>query len=268
MRKLFLTALAGVALAATATHAQTPQAPAVQAQSSVTTGPSQPAPVLAPDAAAALDRMGAHLRSLQSFQVRSDATTEQVYPNGQKLQFLQHTTYTVQLPDRMLVEIKTDGASRRVFYDGKAMTLVGDRAKKYVTFPVSGPLGAVLTKAYENYGIDFPLQDLFRWGDPSSSVVSPTEGFKVGDSMIGDTKVEHFAFRQPGVDFQLWLTPGDKPLPRKMVITTLESPAQPQYVAYFTWNLQPTIADGAFTFVPGKDFQLVDFGTANAAGAK
>ncbi|WP_199555366.1 DUF2092 domain-containing protein [Sandaracinobacteroides hominis] len=248
-------ATAALLLLALPAAAQTaPAAPAAPA--------AAPADVLDPDAADALNRMGAALRALNTFEVRSDATVETVYEGNHKLQSLSRTTYTVQRPDKMVVDIKGDTTHRRFYYDGKTMTVVGMKIGKYVKFPVSGTIAEVLGRAYDEFGIDFPLQDLFRWGDPSSTVVPPVAGFRVGDAMIGDTKLSQYFFRQPGVDFQVWLEDGTQALPRKMVITNTDEPAQPQYVAYFTWNQAPTISADTFTFTPRAGDQLVDFGTA------
>lgn len=227
--------------------------------------PAPAAQGLDPDAEAALNRMGAALRAMQSFEVVSDATTETVYDGNHKLQSLMRTTYTVQFPDRMTIDMRGDRTHRRVYYDGKRMTLVALKAGKYVTFPVQGSVSDVLAAAYEDYGLEFPLQDLFRWGSPNSDVVRPTTGFRVGDAMIGDTRVSHYSFRQPGVDFQVWLEDGAQALPRKMVITNTEHPAQPQYVAYFRWNRAPELTADTFTFTPGPNDKLIDFGTAKAA---
>jgi hypothetical protein len=220
--------------------------PPVAAQPAAT----QPSAVLEPAAIGMLDRMGAYLRTLTSWEVRADATTEDVYDNGQKLQFLQRTTYTVALPDRMKVDIVGDRFHRQVWLDGKTMTVAGLGVKKYTQIPVTAPVAQVVRIAADDYGINLPLLDLFLWGSPDSAVQKPTSGFRVGDARIGDTAVGHYAFRQPGVDFQLWIEEGDRPLPRKMVITNTENPAQPQYVAYFTWNLAPTIRANSFTFNP------------------
>jgi hypothetical protein len=235
--------------------------------SAQTSGPSPSTPTLDADAEAALNRMGAALRGMQSFEVRSDATTETVYDGKHKVMSRAATTYLVQRPDRMTVDMQTDVSHRRVYYDGKAMTVAGMKIGKYVTFPVSGNLNQVLTTAYERFGIDFPLQDLFRWGDPSSTVVRPTSGFRVGASTIDGVTITQYAFRQPGVDFQIWLEDGVQALPRKMVITDTQSAAQPQYVATFTWNRTPTLAADSFTFTPRPGDILVDFGTAKAGTA-
>lgn len=227
--------------------------------------PSGAASTLDAEAIAALDRMGATLRGMSRFQVRSDATVERVYENGQKLQYLMRTTYLVDKPDRMMVDLQSDDAHRRIFYDGKAMTLVGLKARKYVRFPVSGSIANVLERAEDDYGIDFPLRDLFLWGADEGAADRPETGFRVGDAMIGDTPVDHYAFRQSGTDWQIWLEKGDRPLPRKMVVTRTDVVEQPQYVAYFTWDTAPNISANAFNWKPDANYQLIDFGTAALA---
>jgi hypothetical protein len=255
--------LAGAAalalLAAAPAAAQTTAAPAA--------GPMAGTATLDAEAEAALNRMGAALRGMNSFEVRSDATTETVYDGSHKIMSRAVTTYNVQRPDRMTVDMQTETGHRRVYYNGKVMTVVGMKIGKYVTFPVSGPIGQVLERAASDFGIEFPLQDLFRWGDPSSNVVRPTSGFRVGASMVDGVAVTQYAFRQPGVDFQVWLEDGVQALPRKLVITNTESPAQPQYVATFSWNRAPNLSADTFTFTPRPGDKLVDFGTAKAAQA-
>lgn len=258
-----------IALAGASALALLAAAPSVAGQAAPeTAGPAAPALVLEPEAAAALNKMGASLRGLDRFEVISDATTETVYPGNHKIQSMVRTTYTVQRPDKMVVDIRGDASHRRIYYNGQKMSVVGVKVGKYVTFPVTGTLNEVMASAYDNFGIDFPLQDLFRWGDPSSNTVPPTAGYRIGEAMIGDQKVVQYAFTQPGVDFQVWLDEtGAQTLPRKLVITNTENPAQPQYVAYFRWNQAPTITADTFTFAPGPNDKLIDFGTAKAAGA-
>lgn len=239
---------------------------AAQTAPATTTGPQMPKLVLEPEAEAALNRMGASLRAMKSFEVSSDITSERVYPGNHKIMSLGRSTFTVQFPDRLALDIQSDLAHRRIYYDGKRMTVVAPKVARYVAFPVSGSIADVLAAAYEDYGLEFPLQDLFRWGDPSSTVARPTAGYRLGETMFGDRKVVHYAFTQPGVDFQIWLDEtGAQTLPLKMVITNTEQPAQPQFTARYRWNQAPEIGPDSFTFTPGPNDRAIDFGTAKAA---
>lgn len=237
----------------------TPAAMPAHAQQPATT-----APVLEPAAAAALNRMGFSLRQLKQFEVTSESRLERSFESGPTLEFRQDSRFLVQMPDRMMADITTDRTHRRVFYDGKEMTILGMTAGKYVTVPMEGSISEVLTRAYNNLGLDFPLQDLFRWGSDSAVNETPTEGFRVGDSMVRGQKVGHYAFRMPDVDFQIWMTEGDQPLPLRMVITGRETPRL-RYSTDIIWNLTPAITATSFAFKPRPGDQPIAVETVKAA---
>jgi len=260
--RLQLAALAACVVTAVPADAATPPSKATKATVAKSTA------TLDPDASAALNRMGAYLRTLNTFEVTSDSTMEEVLGSGQKLQFINRVRYVVGGPDKLYSEIRSDRRDMRLFYDGKALTVENRANGFYAVAPISGTIGELLRKADEQYGIDFPLQDLFRWGSMTASAATPKEGFKVGPERIGKYTTDHYAYRQDGVDFQIWIEQGDKPLPRKMVVTTLTDPAQPQYVAYFTWKTDSKVEPKLFTFAPGKDSAKISFATPAAAAAK
>ena len=97
-------------------------------------------------------------------------------------------------------------------------------------------------------------------------------GQYLGVGYVFDTKCHHLAFRQPSVDWQIWIEEGDKPLPRKLVITSKDTPAHPQYTAFLSdWKLSPKIDEAAFTFKAPDGAKKVDFAPATqptAAGAR
>lgn len=220
-----------------------------------------------PQAIAILDRMGTYLRSLQRFGVRSEATRETVFDNGQKLQLLEAATYNVANPDRMVVEVRSDRRLWRAYYDGQTMSVVEPARNAYVTFPASGTVGQVVAAADAQLGLPMPLLDLFLWGTPNVEAHRPISAMRIGTSRVGDEVVGHYAYREPDLDYELWISEGDQPLPRKMVITTKTNPALPQYSALYFWNMSPADPPGGFAFTPGPDDRLVDSGTAKLAAA-
>jgi hypothetical protein len=258
-----ITALALVMSSAIAQAAAAEEPTQMAAQATATAAvPAPAAGVVEPEAMAALNRMGATLRSLQRFTVQSDATIEQVYPDGEKIHVPALTKYTISLPSQMKVDFMTDSGQRALRYDGKVMTLADTKSRKYVRFPVSGSVVEVFNRLEDDFGIELPLREMFLWGSEVSDVEPPYAARYIGDSMIGGDAVSHYAIRQTGLDWQIWLDKGDKPLPRKLVITANDEPSLPQFIAHFTWNTAPNIASDAFSTAAPKDYQLVDFGTA------
>jgi hypothetical protein len=209
--------------------------------------------LIEPEAMTALQKMGAYLRSLKAFQVDAVTSTEEVLEDGQRIQFSDATNILVRVPDRFLISVDGDRLNRLWVYDGKQFTMLARRANYYATVPAPPTIAEVADTMSEKYGLNLPLEDLFRWGGPKSQDAAITSAMFIGPSQIGGVSCGHYAFRQEGVDWQVWIQLGDHPLPRKLVITTLTDEARPQYEATFNWNLAPSYNDAAFTFVPPKD---------------
>ena len=73
-----------------------------------------------------------------------------------------------------------------------------------------------------------------------------------GQDFVGDDLCDHYAFRQGKFDWQIWITTGAKPLPRKLVITHRADEARPQSVSIIDWNLKPVFSASTFSFSPPK----------------
>jgi hypothetical protein len=195
----------------------------------------------------ALTKMGAHLRSLKAFEVGADITSEVVLDDGQKIQFAQKVNILTRLPDKLLAEVDGDLAKRLYVYDGKSFTLLAARAGYFVTTTAPSTLSQLVDILEDKYNIEIPLADLFRWGGPNAPTNRISSALDVGPAQVGGVSCRQYAYRQPGIDWQVWIQRGDYPSPRKIVVTTTTDEARPQYTSTLTWNLAPAYNDAAFT---------------------
>jgi hypothetical protein len=198
----------------------------------------------------ALSRMSAYLRTLQSFQVSSDTVREVVDDSDQKLQLLGSTIYKVRRPDGFNIEIAEDRKVRQVIYDGKSLTLFSPRMGYYATVAAPPTIREVLKLAGEKYGVTVPLEDLFVWGTDEDWRGDLTYGLVVGYARVHGQDADQYAFRQKGVDWQIWIARGDKPLPLRVVVTGTDDPAKPQFESDLTWDTAPQFAAATFAFTP------------------
>jgi hypothetical protein len=242
-----------LAILATAATAQKP-APAAKA-------------VLEPAAMAALQGMGAYLRTLKTFQVEAVTTDEDVLDDGQKIQYGGVTNILAQMPDRLRVEVSNDRRQRLWLYDGKTFTLFAERANFYATVPAPPTIGKLADMLEEDYGYGVPLEDLFRWGSPAWSADGITAATDLGPAVVLGTTCQQYAFRDAEIDWQIWIQKGDFPLPRKIVITTKTDEARPQHSAVYTWNLAPSFNAATFTFDPPAGAGKVVLEKAGSTGA-
>ena len=84
-------------------------------------------------------------------------------------------------------------------------------------------------------------------------VADVIEAKHVGRGVIDGVETEHLAFRNFDTDWQLWVDVGDKPVPRKLVITSKTVNSAPQYTFRVkSWKTGSAPAAGAFKFVPPR----------------
>ena len=69
--------------------------------------------------------MGAQLRALKAFALRSETTIDEVLDNGQKVQFGGTVDYRARRPNGLRMEVVSDRKQRQFFYNGKTFTQYG-----------------------------------------------------------------------------------------------------------------------------------------------
>jgi hypothetical protein len=220
-----------------------------------------------PGAIKALERMGDYLRTLKAFQVRSETNRDEILDDGQSVEFDGVADMIVERPNRLRADVTSDKQQRLYFYNGSTLSIWARRVNYYATVPAPPTIRELVDTLSDKYDIELPLADLFYWSDRTSTA-DITGATDLGPSQIGGVTCEHFAFRQEGVDWQVWIQQGDYPLPRKMVIRTLTDEERPRFSAVLTWNLAPSFNDAAFTFVPPPDAKRISLAEVRAAAAE
>lgn len=246
-------ALPGIFIAA---FLNVPFGPHVLAQSTAQAN-SDDTPTIDPAAMDALNKMGAYLRTVKSFQVTSDVTNDDVLDDGQDIQSSSKVDAVIARPDRMRVQITDDNGSRFFFFNGKVFTVFQQASNYYATVPAPATIGELMDVLSDKYGIDLPLRDLYEWGNNDEDIKKIKSAVDIGPTIINGITCEQYAFRQEGIDWQLWIELGDFPLPLKLVIRTLTDDAKPQHSNTITWNLAPSFSDDAFTFTPPEGAQRI-----------
>jgi hypothetical protein len=227
--------------------------PGLQAQ----TATSQPSAV-DPASIQALKDMGAHLRSMKRYSVSTELTGERVLADGQKLQHSAAAELDVVAPNQLRARMHSARSEREIYYDGKLATIFLPQQKYYSSVEFAETLSVLVAKLEERYGVEVPLYDLFTWGTPAAPLDKIESGMNAGQDFIGDDLCEHYAFRQGNFDWQIWITAGNNPLPRKLVITNRADEARPQSVTLMDWNLKPKFKETVFKFTPPKGSTAVE----------
>jgi len=221
---------------------------------------AQTAPANAVDPASiqALKDMGAFLQTLKRFRVSTELTGERVLADGQKLQHTATADMDVERPNKIRALMHSARSDRELVYDGKTVTLYTPAQKYYSTVEFTDTIGKLIERLEERYGVELPLADLFLWGTPAASVDKIESGMNAGQDFVGDDLCDHYAFRQAKADWQIWITTGSRPRPRKVVITSRTDEARPQSISLIEWNLKPSFKDTVFNFTPPKGASRIE----------
>lgn len=256
--------LAGLGTLGLPLQAATPRPAAPPAASTTTAAPAE----RDPEALAALDRMGAALRALQQFSLTSDASTEVVLEDGQKIELDGTVTYKVKRPNQVFVALDSDRQQRHLIYDGHTLTVYAPKLKYYAQVEnLDASLGELVEQAASRYDIEFPLADMFLWGTDKAPNSLIRSALHVGSGTQAGEAIEQYAFQQEGVDWQVWISKATS-LPVKLIINSLDDPAQPQYRARLRWDTRTPVPASAFAFTPPADasrIKLVPVAVAVAA---
>jgi hypothetical protein len=178
---------------------------------------------------------------------------EEVLDSGQKVENALTVEIAARRPDKLRVATTSAERSRKIYYDGKTVTIFGEKLGYYGSFPAPATIAQTVDVAAQKYGLEVPLADLFLMGTDKFDTKSITEAIYVGPQRVGGVLCDQLAFRQPGVDWQICIERGNAPLPRKLVVTGTDGdPAQPVRRSILTWKPGSAPEAASFTFVPPK----------------
>lgn len=247
-RSLLSALLPALALAVSAPlAAQEAAPPAAESASSMASSE-----VVSPEAQAVLDRMTRYLRGLQTFQIDTQISRDEVVAMGYKLQHNEHSTLIVQRPDKLRADIAGDLRNRTIVYSDSRLTMYSPDDAAYVRISAPPTLAGLIGTLLDA-GVDMPGIDVLYQSAAGTLTQDVRGGVLVGETTIDGVLTDHLAFRSPSVDWQLWVDKGAQPLPRKLLITTRFEVGDPQYQALLHWNLKPRITGSTFAFVAPKE---------------
>jgi len=199
-----------------------------------------------------------YLTGLAQFRLKGFKETDVVQESGQKFQFSSSFEICLKRPDSIFAaRTDDDGIIRRLWYDGKTVSMYDEGEKVYAKIKAPDTLDGMLDYLETVMKSPFPLADLF-YNDLSPLFDRIVSGMYLDISFVAKIACDHLAFRGESVDWQIWIDRGEKPFIRKIVLTYKELPGEPQISAHLDdWDIQPQLADTIFQFTPPEDARRI-----------
>ena len=207
----------------------------------------------ADDPAKVLKAMSDYLAGQKSLSAKFDSDIEVVTPELQKIQFTSSGELKMNRPDKLRIRRTGGYADVELVFDGKTVSLYGNNAKSYVQADLTGTIDQMIDTLQSRSGAGMPGADLLLSNSYDQLMANVIEGRHIGQGVVDGVECEHLAFRGPETDWQIWIEPGAKPVPRKWVITSKTLAGAPQYTLKIRdWKTDDN-ADTEFAFKPPAD---------------
>lgn len=207
----------------------------------------------ADDSAIILKGMADYLAGQKSLSAKFDSDIEVITPEMQKIQFTSSGEMKMNRPDKLRIRRTGGYANVELVYDGKTVSLYGNNAKSYVQSDLAGTVDQLIDTLQAKSGAGLPGADLLLSNTYDQLTANVIEGKHIGQGVVDGVECEHLAFRGPETDWQIWIEPGAKPVPRKYVITSKTLAGAPQYTLKIKEWKTDANADDEFAFKPPAD---------------
>ncbi len=243
----------------------------VTKQTTAPTPAAQPAQhVVNKQAVDRLKQMSDKLIASKAFSYHSKSAIDLQSETGQFVTFFTEAEVALQRPNKLHMAVSGDTPNIHLYFDGTKASAFDADNKMYAVSntPLSNideMLEFVMTKAQ----ISFPSADILYSNPYTVMTKNLTDAAVVGDSMVNGVPTEHFTYRDPALDWEIWIAKGENALPMRLAMTYKQVENRPSFLVEFTdWKLNPKLKASTFEFKVPADAKQIEFGTYAEEKAK
>ena len=203
------------------------------------------------DARSILKAMADYVSRQENLSLKYDADVEVVTPAVEKIQFSASGDVTLSRPNRFRVSRTGGYADVELISDGTSVTVHDRGGNRFAQVPAAGSFDEVVDRLRTESPVELPGADLLLSKPYEELMAGVLEAKHIGRGVVEGVECEHLAFRNLDTDWQIWIEAGDRPVPRKYVITSKAVGAAPQYTLRLReWKTGVGPAPDAFAFKP------------------
>ena len=198
-----------------------------------------------------LKAMADYVSRQENLALKYDADVEVVTPSIEKIQFSASGSVTMSRPNKFRISRTGGYADVELISDGSTVTVYDRGDNRFAQVPGAGSFDAVVDRLRTEAPLELPGADLLLSKSYEELMAGVLEAKHIGRGVVEGVECEHLAFRNLDTDWQIWVEIGDRPVPRKYVITSKAVGAAPQYTLRLRdWQTGVSPAPDAFAFKP------------------
>lgn len=196
-----------------------------------------------------LKAMTDYVQRQQNLSLKYDTDIEVVTPTVEKIQFSASGDITMSRPNKFRISRSGGYADVELVSDGSTVTVYDRGGNRFAQVPGAPSFDEVVDKIRGETTFELPGADLLLSKAYEALTTGVLEAKYIGRGVVEGVECEHLAFRNLDTDWQIWVELGERPVPRKYVITSKAVGAAPQYTLRLRdWKTDVNPAPDAFTF--------------------
>jgi hypothetical protein len=213
----------------------------------------------AQDAGKIVKAMSDYVTGQKTISMTFDSDVEVVTWDLQKIQFTNSGQVLLSRPDKLRATRAGGYADVELVFDGKTVTVLGKHINAFAQTDATGTVDQLIDRLRDQHNVAMPGADLLLTRVNDELMSDVIDAKYIGHGVVDGVDCEHLAFRNPDLDWQLWVEIGPRPIPRKYVITNKAVTGAPQYTLRIKeWRGDPLVAADAFVFSPPADAKRVE----------
>ena len=207
-----------------------------------------------------LKQMDSYTNSLEKFVIKAESYLDASIGEGLIISNAYDTKVSVVRTQSLHSISKSGSQTNEIYLHKGALTVYTGEQKFFTHAKVPEPLDNGLIFALEELDVETPLLDLLVLHSLDKLITPGVEVVYVtGDSTIRGVDCHHILMTGPQVDMQIWIEKGDRPLPRKTLMTYRYGEGMPRHEVFLEWTAVDGFDKSEFEFIPPKGAVEIDF---------
>jgi len=196
-----------------------------------------------------LKSMSAYRASLDRVAIKGVSFTDARLGGGLIVSNSTEVKVSVDRPGSLYISSFDGVQSKELYFHNGMLTVFNAERGFYAQASVPEEVEAALEFALEELQVEAPLMDMV-FQDASAHLIGSDETilYLTDKARVAGTDCHHIAVRGDEVDVQLWVEEGDRPLPRKIIITSKWEGGSPRFVTNLSWDTEPKFNQERFEF--------------------
>jgi hypothetical protein len=209
-----------------------------------------------------LKQMAAYKTTLDQVVIKGVTFTDARLGAGLMVSNSVEVHVSLSRPGSMLINTFDGETNKGLYFHNGLLTVFDSASKLYAQATIPNEIDAAMEFALEELDIEAPMMDLL-YKDASTHLIGSDETimYLTDKSRVAGTDCHHIAIRGPEADVQLWVEEGDRPLARKIMITSKWEGGTPRFVANLHWQTDPEFEPRLFEFKAPEGAMKIEFVT-------